>query len=45
MKERGCKFVIVDPRITPTVMGLAASTCSCVRLRRRAYSVHQHPHP
>ena len=22
-KERGCKFVIVDPRITPTVMGLA----------------------
>ena len=22
-KERGCKFVIVDPRITPTVTGLA----------------------
>ena len=22
-KERGCKFVVVDPRITPTVTGLA----------------------
>ena len=45
-KERGCKFVIVDPRITPTVMGLRRPPAAAARLRRRAGPrVHQHPHP